>query len=101
MRTREDQISHLSCAIFNDRRGDIDDCMSLARDHILEAERRAEQRVRDEIGKNSERLDWLERQPFTMLQLFDQGWMVATDRITRALCRRTARDAIDAAREVG
>ena len=29
---------------------------------IEEAERRAEQRVRAEIGRDSERLDWLERQ---------------------------------------
>ncbi|WP_395495793.1 hypothetical protein [Acetobacter sp. KSO5] len=73
--------------------------MSLAREYILEAERRAEQRVRAEIGRDSERLDWLEQQPFTMLQLFDQGWTVATGQIARALCCNTARAAIDAAQE--
>ncbi len=57
MRTREEQIAHLSCAIFNERPGYIDDCMDLAREYILEAERRAEQRVRAEIGRDSERLD--------------------------------------------
>ena len=51
MRTREEQISHLSCAIFNERPGDIDECIALARKYILEAERRAEQRVRAEIAK--------------------------------------------------
>ena len=50
MRTREEQIAHLSCAIFNERPGNIDDCMSLAREYILEAERRAEQRVRAEMS---------------------------------------------------
>ncbi|MCG4273940.1 hypothetical protein [Acetobacter senegalensis] len=61
----------------------------------------SEQRVRAQIGRDSERLDWLESQPFTMLQLFDQGWTVSTDQIARSLMEETARNAIDAAREVG
>lgn len=48
MRTREEQIAHLSYTIFNEKPGDIDNCISLAREYILEAERRAEQRVRVE-----------------------------------------------------
>lgn len=59
MRTREEQISHLSCAIFN-QHDNIDECIALARKYILEAERRAEQHVRAEIARDSERLDWLE-----------------------------------------
>jgi len=61
MRTREEQISQLSCAIFNKRPGDIDECIALARKYILEAERRAEQRVRAEIARDSERLDWMQK----------------------------------------
>lgn len=54
MRTREEQIAHLSCAIFNEKPGDIDSCLSLAREYILEAERRAEQRVRAECVRSIE-----------------------------------------------
>ena len=57
MRTRDEQISHLSCAIVN-QHDNIDECIALARKYILEAERRAEQRVRAEIARDSERLDW-------------------------------------------
>lgn len=51
MSTREEQISHLSCAIFN-QHDNIDECIALARKYILEAERRAEQRVRAGIGRD-------------------------------------------------
>ncbi|MBS1003206.1 hypothetical protein [Acetobacter thailandicus] len=115
MRTREEQISHLSCAIFNERRGDIDDCISLARDHILEAERRAEQRVRAKIGKDSERLDWLESGccdvRFRSEPIADTGDAdVYCDIVQHHLAKprertigsaETIRNAIDAAREVG
>ena len=40
-------------------------------EHILEAERRAEQRVRDEIGKDSERLDWLLARTYYGIPGFD------------------------------
>ncbi|MBS0966639.1 hypothetical protein JK165_11170 [Acetobacter okinawensis] len=39
MRTREEQISHLSCAIFN-QHDNIDECIALARKYIFEAEAR-------------------------------------------------------------
>lgn len=54
MRIREEQIAHLSCAIFNEKPGNIDDCISLAQEYILEAERRAEQRVRTELSPQIE-----------------------------------------------
>lgn len=50
MRTRKEQIADLSCSIFN-QHDNIDECLALARKYIIEAERRAEQRVRAEIAK--------------------------------------------------
>ena len=66
MRTREEQIEDLAndvaAVVCTDAEG-----IALAQKHILEAERRAEHRVRAEIGRDSERLDWLERQPKTVM----------------------------------
>ena len=106
MRTREEQIAHLSCAIFNEKPGDIDNCISLAREYILEAERRAEQRVRAEIGRDSERLDNMREK----LRIAKNG-LLRIKEITgkssrahqaadRTLIQIAARP-IDAAREVG
>lgn len=71
-------------------------------EHILEAERRAEQRVRAEIALDSERLDWISRTPdffFELLQ--DQPGngdiMVITGDMV--FTGSTFRSAIDAARE--
>lgn len=58
MRTREEQIAQLSRWLTQVFPEGSDE----AKKQILEAERRAEQRVRAEIGRDSERLDWLERQ---------------------------------------
>ncbi|MFT9016455.1 MAG: hypothetical protein ABF990_12055 [Acetobacter sp.] len=58
MITRKEQVSALACAIFN-QHDSIDDCIAIAIKYICEAERRAEQRVRAEIGQDSKRLDWL------------------------------------------
>lgn len=63
MRTREEQISRLR----NDLRAGKSDIIEwedmskacIAEAHILEAEARAEARVRAEIARDSERLDWL------------------------------------------
>lgn len=97
MRTREEQIAHLSCAIFNEKPGDIDNCISLAREYILEAERRAEQRVRAEIGRDSERLDWLLSHSHYGIPGFDPTVRGRTPLERKADLIR----AIDAAREVG
>ena len=101
MRTREEQIAHLSCAIFNKNPGDIDNCISLAREYILEAERRAEQRVRAEIGRDSERLDWL-GQKFRSCTVYMNGeQMFMPGPKVRNLKGHDFREAIDKAREVG
>lgn len=60
MRTREEQISELRAQIFTaDCFTSLSGAKEKAEAHILEAERRAEQRVRAEIARDSERLDWL------------------------------------------
>lgn len=103
MRTREEQIEELAnevaAAVCTDAEG-----ISLAQKHILEAERRAEQRVRAEIGLDSERLDWLE-------DIVESGFRVSPvgKGFTGAsfnhgyggIIAATLRSAIDAAREVG
>lgn len=62
MRTREDQISELRAQIFTaDCFTSLSGAKEKAEAHILEAERRAEERVRAEIGRDSERLDWLQQ----------------------------------------
>lgn len=103
MRTREEQISHLSCAIFN-QHDNIDECIALARTYILEAERRAEQRVRAETSRDSERLDWLERE-FILMALVKGPAPVDPDKKLGAVFTQTGgipfRSAIDASREVG
>lgn len=94
MRTRKEQIADLSCAIFN-QHDNIDECLALARKYILEAERRAEQRMRAEIGLDSERLDWFCRN----VRGPESRRMVGVIADTGNL--GLWRQAIDAAREVG
>lgn len=78
MRTREEQIKpwgYISpfakkslqdfarCDLTITRKPTVSSTMALyTEESILEAERRAEQRVREEMGKDSERLDWLWRE---------------------------------------
>ena len=66
--TRDDQIADLAIK--------IDGCFSeppyyAAEKIILEAEHRAEQRVRAEIGRDSERLDWLLSRSYYGIPGFD------------------------------
>lgn len=68
--------------------------------HILEAERRAEQRVRAEIARDSERLDWLSDGQHE-LAVFDSIGVVVTDDSGETHIHEDIRQAIDAAREVG
>ncbi|MCP1271250.1 hypothetical protein [Acetobacter cerevisiae] len=99
MRTREEQIKDLS-SLFIDIWDDCPYSKEAATEHILEAERRAEQRVRAEIGRDSERLDWLE-QKFRSCTVYMNGeQMFMPGPKVRNLKGRDFREAIDAAREV-
>lgn len=100
MRTRQEQVAELVDALKKPVcRPDysVNILKMWLETHIREAEERA----RAECAADTRRLEWLERQPFTMLQLFDQGWTVSTDQIERSFGKHTARNAIDAAMEVG
>ncbi|WP_158319735.1 hypothetical protein [Acetobacter orientalis] len=56
--------------------------------------------MRAEIGRDSERLDWLEKTRSVVLEDADNGWCVTIGGIEFSLREETARNAIDAAREV-
>ncbi|MFE8872745.1 hypothetical protein ACE4RV_06190 [Acetobacter persici] len=116
MRTREEQISALRNQIFTvDCFTSLTEVHAAAEAHILEAERRAEQRVRAEIGRDSERLDWLESGccdvRFKDEPIADTGdAVVYCDIVQHHMAKprertigsaETIRAAIDAAREVG
>lgn len=105
MRTREEQIAKLRMDIKAGKTDILEwEDMSrfcIAKAHILEAERRAEQRVRAEIGRDSERLDWLGGNVTLSARYFLRGgWAVM--HLDEALGHgETLRQAIDAARKVG
>lgn len=99
MRTREEQISALAFKIGGVQASNA--TKQSAEAHILEAERRAEQRVREKIARDSERLDWLENTRSVILEDANNGWRVTISGIEFSLMEETARNAIDAAREVG
>lgn len=94
MRTREEHIEDLAITIEGCCNGPP---YYAAEKIILEAERRAEQRVRAEIGRDSERLDWLLSRAHYGIPGFDP--------IVRGRTPEKRKDdlirAIDAAREVG
>lgn len=87
MRTREEQIE-AACQQIEQARG-FSNVHRWFLEHILEAERRAEERVRAEIGRDSERLDWLAKQIIR----------VPADAPPTILNGKELRDGIDAARE--
>lgn len=95
MRTREEQIES-ACEQIKQARTFNNVCNWLS-GHILEAEHRAEQRVLAEIGRDSERLDWLEKTRSVVLEDTDNGWRVTIGGIEFSLREETARNAIDAA----
>ena len=68
---------------------------------IEEAERRAEQRVRAEIARDSERLDWLQKSAAALnlntTHHIQKGWGFRLN----GKFGKNIRQAIDAAREVG
>lgn len=115
MRTREEQIKpwgyispfatetlqdRARCDLTITRKQTHNITMPLYTDEQLrEAERRAEQRVRAQIGMDSERLDWLEKARSVVLEDADNGWRVTIGGIEFSLREETARNAIDAARE--
>ncbi|ATJ91578.1 hypothetical protein [Acetobacter tropicalis] len=103
MRTREEQIAALAFKIGGVQASNA--TKQSAEAHILEAERRAEQRVRAEIGRDSERLDWLEKSGKTGIRLVaneeEEGGIVLDDDCLGDFTASTVREAIDAAREVG
>lgn len=97
MRPEEDQIAEIK-----ERLEDLslmNCCLDFSdiQDWIIEAERRAEERVRAEIGRDSERLDWLLSHSHYGIPGFDP---VVSGR-TPEKRRDDLIQAIDAAREVG
>lgn len=99
MRSREEQIEALRDLIdMQNECPDETDSISQAQEHILEAERRAEQRVRAEIGRDSERLDWIERHRATQaVHLNGSGWHIVPDGESCGVDGETFRAAVDAA----
>lgn len=102
MRTREEQAESLRDSLCDDYKSAVvhEAGYELAMCHILEAERRAEARVRKEIGQDSERLDWLGEYDVDVVYVFrepNHGFRV----IMRNTQDTDIRVAIDAAREVG
>ncbi|MEZ7136873.1 hypothetical protein [Komagataeibacter sp. SM21] len=100
MRTREEQIKVLA-ADFADPPESYQ-MMEVAELHILEAERRAEQRVRAEIARDSERLDWLEDIVDTGFRVSPIGRGISGASFNHGyggISAATLRSAIDAARE--
>jgi hypothetical protein len=96
MRTREEQID----SVYRVHNHYSTITQEAFRNHIEEAEHRAEQRVRAEIAHDSERLDWLGGNVTLSARYFLRGgWAVM--HLDEALGHgETLRQAIDAAREV-
>ncbi|KXV71395.1 hypothetical protein AD952_09215 [Acetobacter cerevisiae] len=95
MRTRDEQI--IGCAQYLIRMRN--DCKSTEYDLVECIIHEAEQRVRAEIGRDSERLDWLE-QKFRSCTVYMNGeQMFMPGPKVRNLKGRDFREAIDKARE--
>lgn len=99
MRTRDDQIADVFPGFYAEdaestvTKGDL-------RLMLEQAEHRAEQRVRAEIGRDSDRLDWLDSQ-FRSCTVYMNGEQIfMPGPKARNLKGRDFREAIDAAREV-
>lgn len=103
MRTRDEQIED-ACQQLENAKGHAN-VVNWMRGHIIEAERRAEQRVRAEIGRDSERLDYLGTLGQCCVEYDSLGeWTVwkhtgpSTDPINMGESVCSIRSAIDAAR---
>lgn len=101
MRTREEQISALAFEI--DGVQAKESTKRYVEQHLIEAERRAEQRARAEIARDSERLDWLSGtvQEIRRVSNRPTQWVLEFSIPLRSLDHDDLRQAIDAAREVG
>lgn len=97
MRTREEQIIHAAQELISHRASGKSTEYYLVESIVDEAERRAEQRVRAEIGRDSERLDWLEKLPFADVGRLPNGWEICINNVRHWDMQPTLREAIDAA----
>lgn len=98
MRTREEQIDSLYHGHYQYSALSQD----AFRKHLIEAERRAEQRVRAEIGRDSERLDWISSTLTEMrLIVATRRRFVSTVTLSGPVPASHLRMSMDAAREVG
>ena len=103
MRTREEQASVLMQVVW-DAGWRPSDAYDLAMREILEAERRGEARVRAEIARDSERLDWLEGIVEAGFRVSPIGRGISGVSFNHGyggISAATLRSALDAAREVG
>ena len=98
MRTREEQARDMAVGIEGDDKPS-DLLIWLMAKELKEAERRAEQRVRAEIARDSERLDWLEKLPLADIHRIGGGWEIGINHISFSESKQTLRETIDAARE--
>ncbi|MFT9441071.1 MAG: hypothetical protein ABF593_04830 [Acetobacter papayae] len=101
MRTTDEQIAEIKERVEDLSLVNCYPDFSEIQDWLIEAERRAEQRVRAEIARDSERLDWLER-GFKSCTAYMNGDVAFSPGIpVRNLRGPDFRSAIDAARGVG
>lgn len=105
MRTQEDQISEL-VETFTTTGCRRDAAQEILSEAIFEAERRAEQRVREEMGKDRDRLDWMSSTLIEMKLLVATSGTGRRRFVTNAtlsgpLPASDFRMSIDAAREAG
>nr|WP_279184720.1 hypothetical protein [Acetobacter syzygii] len=108
MRTREEQIEVETDIISKVVKKHInrETCKSFVHRLVMEAERRAEQRVRAEIARDSERLDWLENVAVNAKDVNIHCLMNTCGDTAFGICgsgnyESSLREAIDAAREMG
>ena len=101
MRPEEDQIAEIKERLEDLSLVNCYPDFAEIQDWLIEAERRAEQRVRAEIARDSERLDWLEKTRLVALEYTMFFWKIAVPSKGYSGQAKTAREAIDAAREVG
>ncbi|GBQ10476.1 hypothetical protein [Acetobacter cerevisiae] len=101
MRTRDEQIEEIKERVEDLSLVNCYPEFSEIQDWLIEAERRAEQRVRAEIGRDSERLDWLEKSipEYGIGRSYEKFYV--DKGCLYVASAETIRKAIDAAREVG
>ena len=95
MRTREEQIIECAQYLISMRK----DCKYTEYDLVERIIHETEQRVRAEIGRDSDRLDWLEKLPFADIGRLPNGWEICINNVRHWDVQPTLREAIDAAME--